>query len=112
MECYPNYYADRFIYSWWINLYFAHHAGIIGLESIEGGTTFDKHAAYALLLKNTVDIEAASLEQFTYRCTQNDKGRYRLTVATPRSRKPIRVLRSHGMNSILGPKAGVRYEGL
>ncbi|KAF2026253.1 hypothetical protein EK21DRAFT_74691 [Setomelanomma holmii] len=54
---------------WWINTLFAHHAGIIGLEAVEGGTTFDKHDA-------------------------------------------IRILRSHSFNSVWGPKAGVRYEGL
>jgi hypothetical protein len=41
-----------------------------------------------------------------------DRGRYRLTAANYRSRCPIRVLRSHSLNSIWGPKAGVRYEGL
>ena len=104
--------ADILEDSWWINPFFALHAGIIGHESVEGGTTFDKHGAYALLLKATGEIEASSLEKFTYRCGPNDKGKFRLTSATPQSREPIRVLRGHGMNSIWGPKAGVRYEGL
>ncbi|KAF1947453.1 hypothetical protein EJ02DRAFT_333637 [Clathrospora elynae] len=97
---------------WWINPLFAHHAGIIGLEACEGGTTYDKHGAYALLLKDTGEIEASSEERFTYRCPQNDKGRFRLTSALPKSRDPVRVLRSHSINSVWGPKAGVRYEGL
>lgn len=97
---------------WWINPMFAHHAGIIGIESTEGGTTFDKHGAYALVLKDTGEVEACSGERFTYRCPQDDKGKFRLTSATPRSREPIRVLRSHSINSIWGPKAGIRYEGL
>ncbi|KAL1800993.1 hypothetical protein ACET3X_001335 [Alternaria dauci] len=97
---------------WWINPLFAHHAGIIGLEACNGGTTYDKHGAYALLLKDTGEIEAASEERFTYRVPQSDKGKFRLTSATPKSRDPVRVLRSHSINSVWGPKAGVRYEGL
>ncbi|KAI4623296.1 hypothetical protein J4E83_004689 [Alternaria metachromatica] len=98
--------------TWWINPLFAHHAGIIGLEACDGGTTYDKHGAYALLLKDTGEIEASSEERFTYRVPQNDKGKFRLTSATPKSRDPVRVLRSHSINSVWGPKAGVRYEGL
>ncbi|KAI4643765.1 hypothetical protein J4E93_006778 [Alternaria ventricosa] len=98
--------------TWWINPLFAHHAGIIGLEACDGGTTYDKHGAYALLLKDTGEIEASSEERFTYRAPQNDKGKFRLTSATPKSRDPVRVLRSHSINSVWGPKAGVRYEGL
>jgi hypothetical protein len=98
--------------SWWINALFAHHAGIIGLEAVEGGTTFDKHGAYAVLLKSTGEVEASNVNTFTYRVPQWDKGKFRLTAATPRSRDPIRVLRSHSINSVWGPKAGVRYEGL
>lgn len=98
--------------SWWISPLFAHHAGIIGLESCDGGTTYDKHGAYALLLKDTGEIEADNESRFTYRVPQNDKGKFRLTDATPKSRDPVRVLRSHSINSIWGPKAGVRYEGL
>ena len=100
------------LHSWWINPLFAHHAGIIGLESVEGGTTYDKNGAYALVLKNTGEIDAREQEAITYRCPLNDKGKFRLTAATLRSREPIRVLRSHSINSIWGPKAGIRYEGL
>ncbi|KAI8932902.1 hypothetical protein NX059_010379 [Plenodomus lindquistii] len=98
--------------SWWINPLFAHHAGIIGLEACEGGTTFDKNGAYALVLKGTGEFDAGSHEKFTYRVPQNDKGKFRLTAATPKSRDPIRVLRSHSINSIWAPTAGIRYEGL
>ncbi|KAF1914729.1 hypothetical protein BDU57DRAFT_479091 [Ampelomyces quisqualis] len=97
---------------WWINTLFAHHAGIIGLEAVEGGTTFDKHGAYALVLKDAGEVEAGQGDAFTYRIPQWDKGKYRLTAAIPRSRHPIRVLRSHNINSVWGPKTGVRYEGL
>jgi hypothetical protein len=82
------------------------------LEAVEGGTTFDKHGAYALVLKDTGEVEACQGDAFTYRVPQWDKGKYRLTAATPRSRDPVRVLRSHSINSVWGPKAGVRYEGL
>ncbi|KAI4686731.1 hypothetical protein J4E81_008391 [Alternaria sp. BMP 2799] len=104
--------VDSWTAKWWINPLFAHHAGIIGLEACDGGTTYDKHGAYALLLKDTGEIEASSEERFTYRVPQNDKGKFRLTSATPKSRDPVRVLRSHSINSVWGPKAGVRYEGL
>lgn len=79
---------------------------------MEGGTTFDKHGAYALVLKDTGEVEACHGDVFTYRCPQWDRGKFRLTAATPRSRDPVRVLRSHSINSVWGPKAGVRYEGL
>ncbi|CAO2652402.1 Nn.00g006850.m01.CDS01 [Neocucurbitaria sp. VM-36] len=98
--------------TWWVNSLFAHHAGIIGPESIDGGITFDENGAYALVLKETGDVEASSEDQFTYRCRKNDKGKFRLTSASRGSREPIRVLRSHSLNSIWGPKAGIRYEGL
>ncbi|KAF9695549.1 hypothetical protein EKO04_006339 [Ascochyta lentis] len=97
---------------WWINTLFAHHAGIIGLESLQGGTTYNKKAAYALVLKDTGEIDGTSEDFFTYRFPLNDKGKFRLTAATPASRQPIRVLRCHSINSIWGPKAGIRYEGV
>jgi hypothetical protein len=98
--------------SWWINALFAYHAGIIGVESIDGAITFDQHGAYAVVLDDSSEIEASSETHITYRCGLMDRGRYRLTAANFRSRSPIRVLRSHSLNSIWGPKAGVRYEGL
>ncbi|KAJ8110078.1 hypothetical protein OPT61_g6984 [Boeremia exigua] len=97
---------------WWIGPLFAHHAGIIGLESVDGGTTYDIDGAYALVLKEASEIGARNDDGFTYRCPISDKGRFRLTAATARSRGPIRVLRNHGVNSTWGPKAGIRYEGL
>jgi hypothetical protein len=79
---------------------------------VGGGTTFDKHDAYAVVLETSGEVEACTEGNFTYRCPYTDKGKFRLTAATPRSRDPIRVLRSHNISSIWGPKAGVRYEGL
>ncbi|KAJ4373134.1 hypothetical protein N0V83_003425 [Neocucurbitaria cava] len=91
---------------------FAYHAGIIGLESVEGGITFDQEGAYAIVLKERREVEGILEDRFTYRCPLNDKGKFKLTSATQRSREPIRVLRSHSVNGIWGPKAGIRYEGL
>ncbi|KAF2790498.1 hypothetical protein K505DRAFT_79148 [Melanomma pulvis-pyrius CBS 109.77] len=104
--------ADCFGHSWWLNPLFAYHAGIIDLDSTEGGICFDKYGAYAVLLKDTGEVDASSEASITYRCRDNDQGRFRLTSATSRSRLPIRILRSHSLSSIWGPKAGVRYEGL
>lgn len=91
---------------------FACYDGIIDLDSVEGGICYDKKGTYALLLKDTGELEAPKETTFTYRCGREDKGRFPLTAATPASRAPVRVLRSHSINSIWGPKAGVRYDGL
>ncbi|ORY05925.1 hypothetical protein BCR34DRAFT_42403 [Clohesyomyces aquaticus] len=98
--------------SWWLNPIFAHYAGMLDLESTDGGICYDKNGAYALLLKDTGELEAPSLDWLTYRCKRNDAGRFRLTAADANSRQPIRILRNHSLNSVWGPKAGVRYEGL
>ncbi|CAI6336518.1 unnamed protein product [Periconia digitata] len=98
--------------SWWINPLFAWHAGIMDFDTIEGGVCYDKDNAYALFLKDSGELEAPTETHFTYRCEHVDGGTFRLTAATARTRNPIRVLRSHILNSIWGPKAGVRYEGL
>ncbi|KAF2740588.1 hypothetical protein EJ04DRAFT_558586 [Polyplosphaeria fusca] len=97
---------------WWINALFAHHAGIIDLENIEGGICHDTHGAYAVLLKENSEVNQITDTSFVYCPRQEDKGKYRLTAAIFKSRRPVRILRSHGLNSVLGPKAGVRYEGL
>jgi hypothetical protein len=104
--------ADIHQPSWWINPLFACHAGILHIDSAEGGICYDKNGAYAMLLKDTGEIEAPTDTDIRYRCYREDKGRFRLTAATAKSRTPIRVLRSHSVNSIWGPKVGVRYEGL
>jgi hypothetical protein len=58
------------------------------------------------------EISGPTPEVFTYRARNYDRGRYRLTAATRDSRRPIRILRAHGLRSLWAPKAGVRYEGL
>ncbi|KAF2011104.1 hypothetical protein BU24DRAFT_472249 [Aaosphaeria arxii CBS 175.79] len=98
--------------SWWLNPLFASHAGIIDSATTDGGVCYDRDGAYAVLLKDASEIEALTENAFTYRCGTHDKARFCLTSATWRSRFPIRVLRSHSLNSEWAPKAGVRYEGL
>ncbi|OAG01590.1 uncharacterized protein CC84DRAFT_1208697 [Paraphaeosphaeria sporulosa] len=98
--------------SWWINTLFACHAGIIDVDTIDGGVCYDKYGAYAMVILEGGELDAPTESTLTYRCGKDDRGRFRLTAATPRSREPLRVLRSHSVNSMWGPKAGVRYEGL
>ncbi|KAL5449882.1 hypothetical protein PMIN06_006731 [Paraphaeosphaeria minitans] len=98
--------------SWWINTLFACHAGIIDVDTIDGGVCHDKYGAYAVVVIDGAELDAPTESTLTYRCGKDDRGRFRLTAATPRSREPVRILRSHSVNSMWGPKAGVRYEGL
>lgn len=91
---------------------FAYRAGIIDNGNPAGGITSDGNEAYALLMTHKDEISSPSPSIFTYRSRSEDPGRYRLTSATPDTRKPIRVLRSHSLRSFWTPRAGVRYEGL
>jgi hypothetical protein len=100
------------LYRWWINSLFAHHAGIIGKESLDGGTTFDDHGAYAVVIKEENEVDTRPDGSLRYLTSMNDRGRFRLTAATPKSREPIRVLRSRNDNGIWGPRAGIRFDGL
>jgi hypothetical protein len=97
---------------WWINTLFACHAGIIDIDTIDGGICHDKYGAYAVVILEGGELDSPNESTLTYRCSKDDRGKFRLTAATPRSREPVRVLRSHSVNSMWGPKAGVRYEGL
>jgi hypothetical protein len=97
---------------WWINTLFACHAGIIDIETIDGGICHDKYGAYAVVIIEGGELDSPTESTLTYRCGKDDRGKFLLTAATPRSREPLRVLRSHSVNSMWGPKAGVRYEGL
>jgi hypothetical protein len=100
------------LYRWWINSLFAHHAGIIGKESLDGGTTFDDHGAYAVVIEEENEVDTRSDGSLRYLTSMSDRGRFRLTAATPKSREPIRVLRSCNDHGIWGPRAGIRFEGL
>lgn len=97
---------------WWINPLFACHAGIIDVDTVDGGICHDKHGAYAILVVQGDETESPTESTLTYRCGTECRGKFRLTAATPKSREPIRLLRSHSVNSRWGPKAGVRYEGM
>ncbi|EOD45489.1 hypothetical protein UCRNP2_7789 [Neofusicoccum parvum UCRNP2] len=97
---------------WWINGIFAFHAGVIDLNCTGGGICADKKGAYAVVMKGADEIYTESPDKFRYRCKSNDPGRFRMTSADFRSRYPIRVLRSHTLNSLWSPRSGIRYEGL
>ena len=98
--------------SWWINPMFAYHAGIIDSGDPSERTISDKHGAYALLLSGSEVTEGGDARRFTYHAKTEDTGKYRLTAATPGSRQPVRVLRSHTSRSFCAPRAGIRYDGL
>lgn len=99
-------------YSWWISPLFAHRAGIIDSSNSEGGIVCGADAAYAVVMTGSDEISAPDGETIQYRARSNDPGRYRLTAASPSSRHPVRILRSHRLNSLWKPRAGVRYDGL
>lgn len=98
--------------SWWINGTFAFHAGIIDLNCTGGGICADKRGAYAVVMEGNDEVYTETPDKFKYRCKPNDPGRFRMTAADFKSRYPIRVLRSHTLNSLWAPRSGMRYEGL
>ncbi|KAL1642974.1 hypothetical protein SLS58_005216 [Diplodia intermedia] len=97
---------------WWINGTFAFHAGVIDLNCTDGGICANKHGAYAIVMKDNDEQYTETPDKFKYRCKSNDPGRFRMTSADFKSRYPIRVLRSHTLNSLWAPRTGIRYEGL
>lgn len=100
------------MFSWWISALFAHRDGIIDSASSEGRIVSDADAAYAIVMAGSDEVFSPDGQTIQYRARNNDPGRYRLTAASPESRHPIRVLRSHRLNSLWRPRAGLRYEGL
>lgn len=72
----------------------------------------DAQAAYAIVLTGSDEKSAPDGEMIQYRTRSTDPGRYRLTAASPESRHPVRILRSHRLNSPWKPRAGLRYDGL
>lgn len=72
----------------------------------------DSKGAYAVLLTGSDEVSSNAPDSFVYRARDADKGRFRLTAATIDSRHPVRVLRSHALQSFWSPRAGVRYDGL
>ena len=91
---------------------FAFRDGIIDSADTTGRIVADVSGAYAVFMTDGDEIPGKTLETFTYRAKGDDKGRYRLTSATPESRQPIRILRGHSLRSFCSPKAGLRYDGL
>ncbi|KAF2726382.1 hypothetical protein K431DRAFT_213881 [Polychaeton citri CBS 116435] len=97
---------------WWINTMFAFRDGIIDSGDSRPGTVADSDGVYALLLVDDVEIWGPSFDTFTYRPVTNNHGVLKLIAGTEESRRPVRVLRSHGVRSFWAPRAGVRYDGL
>ncbi|KAK3671336.1 hypothetical protein LTR78_008796 [Recurvomyces mirabilis] len=97
---------------WWINPLFAFREGIINHSEAKGGTISDSIGAYAVVLAGSQEKSCSNANSFVYRPSNNDKGRYRLASGAPESRQPVRILRSHNLQSFLAPKAGLRYDGL
>ncbi|KAI5367416.1 putative PUA-like superfamily, SRA-YDG superfamily protein [Septoria linicola] len=97
---------------WWISPLFAYRDGIIDSGSSEGGIVCDGEAAYAVVMTGGDEVFGGDGETIRYRARSNDPGRYRLSAASIESRHPIRILRSHTLNSMWKPRTGLRYEGL
>ncbi|KAF4550573.1 Hypothetical protein D9617_16g013610 [Elsinoe fawcettii] len=97
---------------WWINTMFAYHASIIDSGNPLSRIIADKNGAYAIILNETDENDSPRPEVFTYKAKASEPGCYKLTAATPASRQPIRILRSHSLRSFWAPKAGLRYDGL
>ena len=91
---------------------FAFRDGIIDSGKPNGGIVACAIGAYAVLMTDDDEIWSPTPNKFTYRARSDDKGRYRLTAATPESRQPVRILRSHSLHSFWSPRAGIRYDGL
>lgn len=53
-----------------------------------------------------------SIDTFVYRTRANDPGRFRLINAFLPIKTPVRVLRTHTLDSKWSPIAGIRYDGL
>jgi hypothetical protein len=97
--------------SWWINTMFALRDGIIDSQCVNGGICCDDRAAFALVMRETEEIQAENPSNIVYRCRLGDASCFRL-IHVCRDGRPVRVLRSHSLASLWAPVAGVRYEGL
>jgi hypothetical protein len=97
---------------WWISTLFAMHSGIIDSRCLDGGVCYDQNGSYAVVLTKDSEERGEAPHRFTYRCDENDRGRFRLTSGDFRTRYPVRVLRCGNLKSIWSPRVGVRYEGL
>lgn len=91
---------------------FAFHAGIIDSPDPHGGISADSDGAYAILLTCYDEVASETPESFTYRCRNDDQGRFRLLGGILPPKNNVRILRSHTLHSMWSPPAGVRYDGL
>ncbi|KAF2396353.1 hypothetical protein EJ06DRAFT_585235 [Trichodelitschia bisporula] len=97
---------------WWVHPALAFRAGIIDERTLDGGICYDTSGVYAIVLTGNAEANAATPDEFTYRCTSGGRGISRLTAADWRSRCEVRVLRSQSLGSLWAPRAGVRYDGV
>ena len=97
--------------SWWLSTMFAFRDGIIDSQTVTGGICCDDRAAFALVMRETEEIQGENPSNIVYKCRLGDARCFRLIQAC-RDGRPVRVLRSHRLASLWAPVAGVRYEGL
>jgi hypothetical protein len=90
---------------------FALRDGIIDSQCVNGGICCDDRAAFAVVMRETEEIQADSPSNIVYKCRLGDDRCFRL-MQVCRDGRPVRVLRSHSLASLWAPVAGVRYDGL
>ncbi|KAI9726331.1 MAG: hypothetical protein M1828_001605 [Chrysothrix sp. TS-e1954] len=97
---------------WWIHPIFAYHAGIISYTSAGIGITADEESAYAVLMTEQDEVVGGRFDRLQYQVKEDDPNCHRLRGCILPMKTPVRVLRSHTLNSEWRPSAGVRYDGL
>ncbi|KZF24049.1 hypothetical protein L228DRAFT_281161 [Xylona heveae TC161] len=94
---------------WWIKPACAFRDGAI--DNPKGGITADDDGAYAILLSGKEELEGSEPNSIIYRPDPTDPKRFKL-MKNLELRMPVRMLRSWRLQSVWGPRAGVRYDGL
>ena len=108
-------YADLWTtlwHSWWINTTFAFRDGIITRSGIKGGVCAKNSVAYALVLIDFEEHDSPSPDSFKYVSRTGSLGASAIVSTFVKERAPIRVLRSHKLQSLWSPIVGIRYDGL
>jgi len=100
--------VNKFLCSCWARASAAKEAGIIETLS---GITADDEGAYAIVMVGDQEQMTNAIWRTKYKAASTDPLKTRL-ARNLRTQDPIRVLRSWSQESRLGPKAGVRYDGL
>ena len=96
---------------WWIKSVAAVRDGIIG--SASKVVTADKNGAYAMILKNGVEVQLEGCELTRYTTSGVDREVLQLSKPMIGDRRSVvRILRSSKLRSALAPPAGLRYDGL